>query len=397
MKARRDRRPIAALVAALVVGLLMPLALVTPASASISGTFVPVAVPASCTLAGGYSSTGSLCGAGLGGNMYIYLPTSGSSLTYSFTVPTGASDTLTYGIPAGGFVNNVAATISLDGGSPATENSDLGPFNQTVPTDVALWTSPPLAAGPHTWTITSSGDSVNLYGLWLSQVGVTVPCDAGTTDCSATLSVPTQTVTVAGAKPSPTPATITVQVATATLSCQNFNYAAPVVTLTDTGLQSGTAVTVVETVAGLPSAKGVLVCYQPSGNAPPPPVLLKKCHGKKFKGACIESLVEGTGIHAGSVVATLLVPAGDPRFHVGGGAPVITSFSPASPKAGKKLTVKGANLSEVTAVTIGGTPARIVKATPTKVSVIAPALAHGVISVTSLAGVARSAGAVTVG
>jgi IPT/TIG domain len=197
---------------------------------------------------------------------------------------------------------------------------------------------------------------------------------------------------VNGSKASSTSASIVVQVATSTLSCPNFGYLAPVVTLTDTGLENGTAVNVSDTVAGLPSKKGVLICYQPVESSPLP-VLLGKCHGRKFSGACVKSVKE----EAGSVVAQLLVPAGDPRFHIGGASPEVTSFSPASPRPGKKLTIKGANLSEVTGVTIGGVSARVVKTAPTKVSVITPTQAHGAIVVTSLAGVTASTAIVTVG
>ena len=360
-----------------------------PAFATIDGTFVPATLSGSCTLAPGYSSVGSIC---VLGNDYLYLNTVGDSVTYSFTVPSGTSPTLTYGIPTGGYVNDVAGTVSLDGGAPITVDSNLGVFNQTTPTDLSLWTSPVLGAGAHTWTITTTGDAVNVYGLWLNQVGVTVPCGSGTTACAASLTVPTQKVTVVGTKPSPVSATISVQVDTSTLLCTNFSYSAPVVTLTDAGLQDGTSVSVTDTVAGLPSKKGVLICYQPVGNSPPPAVLLGKCHGKKFTGPCTKSLTE----NAGAVVAQLLVPTGDPRFHIGAGTPVVSSFSPASPKPGKKLTIKGSNLSEVTGVTIGGVVAHIVKTAPTKVSVIAPAQAHGAIVVSSLAGVTSSTAVVTV-
>ncbi len=62
---------------------------------------------------------------------------------------------------------------------------------------------------------------------------------------------------------------------------------------------------------------------------------------------------------AGNVVAKLVLPTGDPRFRVGGEAPLVTSFSPTSAAPGKKVTGTGANLSQVTKVTIGGISARI--------------------------------------
>jgi len=113
-------------------------------------------------------------------------------------------------------------------------------------------------------------------------------------------------------------------------------------------------------------------------------VFLAKCHGSHFVGACYKSVAET----AGSVVAKLELPAGDPRYHVGGETPDVTSISPASPRPGKKLTIKGENLSEVTGVTIGGIPATITKAAPTHVSVIVPqGTTGGVVVVSSSAGV----------
>ena len=223
-------------------------------------------------------------------------------------------------------------------------------------------------------------------GAYDTDVAVVVPCTPGTTGCSATITAPSQTVFVSGAKLVTTTATISLSVATQVLSCPGFGYSAPVATLTDTGLKSGTALLVTDTVIGLPSPKGVLICYQPSGPNPPAPTFLKKCHGKKPV-ACYKSFKES----GGNVVATLQLPTGDPRFHVGAEVPVVTSVSPAAAAPGKKLTVKGANLSEVTHVTVGGVSARITKTAPTKVIVtVPPGAKSGVVRVTSLAGTASS-------
>jgi hypothetical protein len=396
VRARQNRKPAVVVGVASVglglIGTLLMAVVASPAFASISGTFVPVTAPNVCTLAAGFSSTGASCGPGIAGQDYIYLPTLGSDLTYSFTLPSGKSEMLTYGIPAGGFVNTVAGTISLDGGAPITVNSNLGVFAQRTPTDLALWTSPLIGPGAHTLTITSTGDAVNIYGLWISGVSVTVPCSTGTTSCSATVSAPSQTVASTGSKPSSATATITLSVDTELLSCANFSYLAPVATLNDSGLENGTDVSVTDTVAGLPSKKGVLVCYQPSGPSPPAPVFLKKCRGHKPAVPCYESITEA----GGNAVVKLLLPAGDPRFHIGGAAPIVTSVKPTAPKAGKKVTIKGVNLSEVTRVTIGGVTARILKASPSSIHVIAPAGAHGGVVVSSLAGVAQSAVVVAV-
>jgi hypothetical protein len=209
---------------------------------------------------------------------------------------------------------------------------------------------------------------------------VTTTCTSGTT-CGTTLMVPSQTVTVAGTKSAAAGAQITLSVTTTVLACNDFSYVAPVATLTDSGL-TGTSVLVTDVVGNLPSKKGIVICYQPVAASPPPPSFLGKCHGKGPV-PCIKSLKE----EGGSVKTQLLLPVGDPRFHIGGETPHPTSVSPTSAAPGKKITIKGTDLSEVTGVSIGGATAHIIKTAPTKVSVTVPATATtGLIAVTSLAG-----------
>ena len=238
----------------------------------------------------------------------------------------------------------------------------------------------------------SSGDSfsVSLLGAVFSatvsyshstQIS---SCTPGTTGCSATVDAPSQVVEVTGVKTAGTSASITLVVAPEVLACRSFSYLAPVATLTDTGLKAGTDVLVTDTVQDLPSKKGVVICYQPVGTSPPPAGFLEKCHGSHFVGACYKSVTEV----AGSVQVRLELPTGDPRFHIGGETPQVTRYSPASATPGKKLTIKGENLSEITAVTIGGVSAPITKTAPTSVSVTVPGGAKsGSVRVTSSAGV----------
>jgi hypothetical protein len=209
----------------------------------------------------------------------------------------------------------------------------------------------------------------------------TTSCSTGTT-CTTNVVTPTQTVAAVGTKGTGV-ATVTVSVAPGTLTCgAAFSYEAPVTTLTDTGLKPGTSVLVTATVNDLPSKKGVLVCYEPVEASPPAATLLGKCHGAASV-PCEKSVKEV----GGSVVAKLLVPEGDPRFHIGGEAPEVTSFSPTTVAPGKKLSIVGLNLSEVTKVTIGGVSVPITKTAPTKVTVVVPTTSHGgVVVVTSLVG-----------
>jgi hypothetical protein len=299
-------------------------------------------------------------------------------------------------------------TLADPGGSPLSVSCTSSTFcvagdvsgNATI-YDGTDWSTPSqvndnvmvsLSCGSSTFCV-----GVDDAGFAVTYSGVTqqASCTTGGTACSAAVTAPSQTVDVTGAKPSSTKATITVSVTTLVLACNKFAYSAPVTTVQDTGL---TSVTVTDTIAGLPSAKGVVICFQPLGAPPHAPSFLGKCHGKKAAGPCYKSLTEvpGNTEATGSIVAKLVLPGEDPRFHIGGEAAEVTSVSPTSVKAGKKLTIKGLNLSEVTLVTIGGVAAKILKTAPTSVKVVAPAGAHGAVSVSSLAGQASSATVVTV-
>jgi hypothetical protein len=243
------------------------------------------------------------------------------------------------------------------------------------------------------YTLSSGADfTLSLLGssfngtVSYSNTTVVTGCSPGTTSCTATVSAPSQSVAVSGAKLTSSTASITLTVANENFGCQDVAPSVSVATLEDTGLASGSDVTVTDTVAGLPNKKGISICYQPVTPTAPPPILLKKCHGKTFVGACYKSITEVSG----SIVATMLMPVGDPRYHVGGGTPMVTSIHPTAPKPGKKLTIKGADLSEVTAVTIGGVPVTILKTSPNSVSVTVPAGVQGAVVVSSLAGVAQA-------
>lgn len=152
-----------------------------PASASTS--FVPV-YPATTGCSGplnlGYTASGTInqpysgCGQT---PPFVSLGTD-ASVTYTFTVPNDAQETLRYGIPAGGFPNDAAATISVDGSKSVKVASHLGVYGSSppTPTSLILWTSPALGSGRHMWTIRAHGLGVNVYGLWkaISTVPVLV-------------------------------------------------------------------------------------------------------------------------------------------------------------------------------------------------------------------------------
>jgi hypothetical protein len=74
-----------------------------------------------------------------------------------------------------------------------------------------------------------------------------------------------------------------------------------------------------------------------------------------------------------------------------GSTPTIKSFTPAKGKVGKKVTIKGTNLSGATAIRFNGTAATIKTDTATKITTSVPAGAKtGTISVTTPGGTVTS-------
>ena len=151
---------------------------VAATSAGASAPFVPIwqnvaSEPGGCSgpLTAGYSLSAPIdqssigCGWNSSGTVDFIWLQSGTSVSYSFTIPSWA--TLTYGIPAGGYLNNAPASVSIDGSTPVTVDSNLGASGSTTSSDLYLWTKT-LSAGTYTWTITSQGNAVNVYGLWIT-------------------------------------------------------------------------------------------------------------------------------------------------------------------------------------------------------------------------------------
>lgn len=157
------------------------------------GTFVPYwqtvqTSPGGCSgpVTPGYSISGpDECGTDSDGDGivdFVYL-FGGSSFSYTFTVPSGITAQVTFGIPAakglgnaspsfnGGYLNNSPATISVDGTPAGTFSKDIGHFGAQCQTiaPCTVWKSSPLGPGTHTLTVTAVRDDINLYGLWVNQ------------------------------------------------------------------------------------------------------------------------------------------------------------------------------------------------------------------------------------
>jgi hypothetical protein len=195
-------------------------------------------------------------------------------------------------------------------------------------------------------TVTDDGGP----GAVASNTFTIVSCTANTT-CSASISTPGQSVSATGV--STTNTTLTLSDAVTSLDCgKKYDYPTTVSTLEESNFTSTSGLSIQVTQAHEATTKGVKVCYQQAIPSPPPPALLKKC-SNHIPAPCYVSIAESSG----SVMASLKVPAGDPRFWVGDGALGLKSFSPTSGPTGTTVTIKGKALGAVTGVTFGGTQA----------------------------------------
>jgi len=156
-------------------------------------------------------------------------------------------------------------------------------------------------------------------------------------------------------------------------------YSAPAefTTIQESNFASTAPLTATDTVFGDPTLKGFGVCFE-SFAGPFKDVhgklvhigLAHKCHKTRFPPPCIASETE----LGGNVVAGLLVPPNDPRFHAGGTSPLVTSVSPASASPGARVTIRGLFLKGAkvrvgpAAVTAKSSASKIVMTLPSSVS-----------------------------
>jgi hypothetical protein len=314
--------------------------------------------------------------------------------------------------PATGFTaGGTAVTVTGSGftGATAVDFSGTPAVIDSVTGDTSISVTAPVASSAGTVDVTVRGpegeSSVSPADQFTYTVDQTSPQSEPCTPTCATNTVTTAlnntSVSVTGTSGNNDPdATTNLTINSDTLDCgsskaHDYDYVTAVSTVSTTDFAAHQVLTVTESLGSEPSTKGVKVCYAPSSTATSGS-FLAKCKAS-MKAPCLQTLAEQTG----SVQATLLVPAGDPRFWTGGGALGLTSFSPPKGKPGTTVVaIKGKNLAQVRAVVIGGAQAAISgKSTDTKLLVTVPAGAavrSGVISVTSAAGEAVSTKTFTV-
>jgi hypothetical protein len=294
-------------------------------------------------------------------------------------------------ITGSGFTGATAVAFDT---TPAVIDAESGDTSLTV-------TVPAGSPGTVDVTVTAPGgiSAVNQadgYTYTVAQTPSTVQCEPSCINAVSTTLNDTGVSVSGNSGSSSSGATTTLVVNTATVSCgasktHDYDYLTAVSTLSDTDFPAGAALTVTETVGNEPSTTGVRVCYAAASSTTG--VILHHCRSS-MHAPCLESLVESSG----SVVATFLSPATDPRFWTGEAAADVTGFSPTKGAPGSTVTIKGKNLSGAIAVVIGGDNAPISSAsTDTKLLVTVPPNARtGLITVTAASGEAVSAKPFTV-
>ena len=250
------------------------------------------------------------------------------------------------------------------------------------------------AAGAST-TEDYTGQTASLEGSAAAEASASV--EIATTDCDdetacdaevvspATANAPQQTVTVDESAPGSPSQALSVTSGPGDLACKGKHFMAmDGVTSYDSTYTPTGNVTVTDVIAGVHSVRGVQICFE---GPTPPPAYLKKCTTSP---APCETL---TAV-AGGVEATILVPAGDPRFRIDGVENLTENPTSVSSKGviGKTITIKGSELlglqgSSVPAVaftSVGGStlPAKNASYSATKIVVDVPSgAATGPVSV----------------
>lgn len=205
------------------------------------------------------------------------------------------------------------------------------------------------AAGTSTaFVTTGQSDSQSGSSAAIASNTFTITqCSAGSS-CSANIGSSDQTVAVSGS--SSTNTSLTLSDTLGTLSCgKKYAYPATIAKLSESDFTSAAGLSVTVEQGHQATAKGVKICYQPDTTPPSTAALLKKC-SSKVSAPCYSSITEASG----SVVAKFTVPAGDPRFWVGGGAVELKKFSPTSGPPGTTVKITGKSLGAVDGVTFGG-------------------------------------------
>jgi hypothetical protein len=310
------------------------------------------------------------------------------SITSVLAVPVVSKVSPSTGFTAGG--TSVTITGSAFTGATAVHFGTVAASGVSVESDTTiLATAPAKSSGTVDVTVvtphgTSATNPADQFTYTVQSSPVVVPCRPDCTD-NANTPLNDTGVTVTGTSGTSPTSSLSLAVNTSTLNCgKNYDYATAVSTLLATDFAANSVLTATETVGNEPSTTGVKICYEATGASTG--TFLRPCK-KRVVAPCLVSLVE----QGGSVVATFIVPANDPRFWAGGAPVDLKSFSPTKGGPGTMVTIKGKNLTGVGSVVMGGVKATIETVSSTTLVVVVPTGAvTGLVSVTAASGTATS-------
>jgi hypothetical protein len=299
--------------------------------------------------------------------------------------------------PSTGFTTGgTVVTISGSGftGATAVDFNGTPATNVSITNDGSLNVSSPAVgtAGVVDVTVTapdgtSSTTPADQFTYTVQATPTVVPCNPS---CSDSVATPLNGTAVTANATSGTgsSASVSLVVNTDTVGCPSgYDFPSAVSTLSTSGFAQGATVTITETVGNEPSTKGVKVCFEAAGASSGK--FLRPCKAQHASAPCLQSLTEEAG--NSGVMATLLVPASDPRFWTGGAPLGLKKFSPTKGAPGTKVTIKGKNLTGAVAVVMGGARATIESVSSSKLVFTVPASAlTGPITVTAASGPAVS-------
>ncbi|HEY5026320.1 MAG TPA: hypothetical protein VII76_15195 [Acidimicrobiales bacterium] len=291
--------------------------------------------------------------------------------------PTG---TVTFYV-CGPAVSTCSSAGHLVGSGPVT----LAPGADATSTATSAVIPTPSVPGSYCFFASYSGDG-NYPPTDDASSGecfVVAPSITCNPSCTGTVASTAGSVGVSGS--SSTSGNLFLSVGQTALNCGNgYSSLAQYTTIQESDFASSAPLTATDTVLNDPTLKRFGVCFQSFAgtfkNVHGAKVrigLLHKCHGTAFPAPCVESTRES----GGNVVAVLLVPPNDPRFHGGGTAPLVTGVSPASGAPKATVTVKGLFLKGAT-VKVGSVAVRA-KSSASKVSFTLPgAVPAGIVPIT---------------
>jgi hypothetical protein len=142
--------------------------------------FIPVYAAGTKNLAPNFSTAGSV--SFFDDRLGLY---AGGTSTFAFSIPAGETETIEYGIPTGGYLNNVPVEVSINGVSDAIVDKGLGGLGAGTQRPLPLWRKS-FGPGDYVLSFKSGGGAVNFYGLWIGASSVDQTAKSGYNETQST-------------------------------------------------------------------------------------------------------------------------------------------------------------------------------------------------------------------